>query len=466
MNELTSGDTHVPPSPDAPVPSTGRVLPIRFTASGSEYFRIWIANLLLTLLTLGLYHPWAKVRKLRYFYGNTWVGDHAFDFHGDPRRMLRGTVLVGLMFLAYSTAGQFSPVAGVVALLIVAAVAPALFVASLRFRMANTSWRGLRFHFGGGMAGAYKALLPALVPGVLFLGFALTLPEAVESPERLASVQAVEDTDKAPSGATAANDETAEAGDATEAEEPADPEDLETVGGPVEEKPTRPATPPPPVWVQATLGFAVLGTLALIPLILWGIKRYQHGHYGLGEVRSRLQAGPGAFYLLFLKAFGVLLLATAVIAVAVVGIAAVLGVAALFGGDRGTNRDWVLTLVAFAVVGAAGYLALLVVSNTFMASRLQNLVWNATRSPELHFESDLKLMPLMGLTLKNWLLIALTLGLYWPFAAVASARMKLQAVSVVTRGSLDEFTARVGRGGAADASGDAAGDIFGLDVGL
>ena len=67
-------------------------LPVRFTASGSEYFRIWISNLLLTLLTLGLYHPWAKVRKLRYFYGNTWVGDHAFDFHGDPKRMLRGTL--------------------------------------------------------------------------------------------------------------------------------------------------------------------------------------------------------------------------------------------------------------------------------------------------------------------------------------------------------------------------------------
>ena len=38
-----------------------------FTASGSEYFRIWIVNLLLTLGTLGLYYPWARVRKLRYF---------------------------------------------------------------------------------------------------------------------------------------------------------------------------------------------------------------------------------------------------------------------------------------------------------------------------------------------------------------------------------------------------------------
>ena len=43
-------------------------LRLEFTGSGSEYFRIWIVNLLLTLVTLGLYYPWAKVRRLRYFY--------------------------------------------------------------------------------------------------------------------------------------------------------------------------------------------------------------------------------------------------------------------------------------------------------------------------------------------------------------------------------------------------------------
>ena len=41
-----------------------------FTGSGSEYFRIWIINLLLTLATAGLYLPWAKARRLRYFMGN------------------------------------------------------------------------------------------------------------------------------------------------------------------------------------------------------------------------------------------------------------------------------------------------------------------------------------------------------------------------------------------------------------
>ncbi|MGH8034242.1 MAG: DUF898 family protein, partial [Lysobacterales bacterium] len=32
---------------------------IEFTGSGSEYFRIWVVNLLLLLVTFGIYYPWA-----------------------------------------------------------------------------------------------------------------------------------------------------------------------------------------------------------------------------------------------------------------------------------------------------------------------------------------------------------------------------------------------------------------------
>src|SRR5436305_11873488 len=45
-----------------------RNLPLSFTGSGSEYFRIWIVNALLSIITLGIYSAWAKVRTLQYFY--------------------------------------------------------------------------------------------------------------------------------------------------------------------------------------------------------------------------------------------------------------------------------------------------------------------------------------------------------------------------------------------------------------
>jgi uncharacterized membrane protein YjgN (DUF898 family) len=102
---VPSSDWAVPARPTAEPQAHGLV----FSGSGSEYFRIWIVNLLLTLVTLGLYYPWAKLRKLRYFYGNTALAGHAFDFHGNPWRMLRGYLLVGALFAAYALAGQISP---------------------------------------------------------------------------------------------------------------------------------------------------------------------------------------------------------------------------------------------------------------------------------------------------------------------------------------------------------------------
>lgn len=60
---------------DAEVPAdeAARVLEIRFTGSGSEYFRIWAVNLLLIILTCGLYLPFAKMRRIRYVYANTLI---------------------------------------------------------------------------------------------------------------------------------------------------------------------------------------------------------------------------------------------------------------------------------------------------------------------------------------------------------------------------------------------------------
>jgi uncharacterized membrane protein YjgN (DUF898 family) len=75
------------------------------------------------------------------------------------------------------------------------------------------------------------------------------------------------------------------------------------------------------------------------------------------------------------------------------------------------------------------------------------------------------MLPLGLLTLKNLLLVLVTLGFYWPFAAVATARMRLQAVSL----ELDADPALWQAGqtsGQNDATGDAAGDFFGIDMGL
>jgi len=125
-------------------------------AQAANTFASGCVNLLLMLVTLGFYFPYAKVRRLRYFHANTLVDGQALGFHGDPRKMMRGYVLMLVLAGLYGVAGKVSPVSGLIALLVLAGLWPALWRASLQFRLANTSWRGLRLRFDGDLPGAYS----------------------------------------------------------------------------------------------------------------------------------------------------------------------------------------------------------------------------------------------------------------------------------------------------------------------
>ena len=158
------------PVADAPAPAA-RLLAFHFTGSGREYFRIWVINLLLSLATLGIYSAWAKVRRLQYFDRNTSLAGASFDFHGEPKAILRGRVLAVVLLAAYQYAFGFSLAFGMVVVALLLLALPYMMRGALRFRLGNTSWRGLRFHFSGSTPLAYRTYL---APIAIFL-----LPGAV-----------------------------------------------------------------------------------------------------------------------------------------------------------------------------------------------------------------------------------------------------------------------------------------------
>jgi uncharacterized membrane protein YjgN (DUF898 family) len=133
--------------------------PFVFGGTGREYFGIWIVNVLLTILTLGIYSAWAKVRRNRYFYGNTRLAGGAFDYHARPVRILIGRLVVLCMLLVYNAAAQFFPVAGVVIGVAFLFALPWLVMRGLRFSARMTSFRNVRFDFTGGYGGAFLAYL-------------------------------------------------------------------------------------------------------------------------------------------------------------------------------------------------------------------------------------------------------------------------------------------------------------------
>ncbi len=396
------GQTMPVSSPTSPEPGAHR-LSLAFTGSGSEYFRIWIVNLLLTVVTLGLYFPWAKVRRLRYFYGNTLVDGEPLGFHGNAFKMFKGFAIVAAFLILYSVAGKFSQWAGFAAFLVMAGLWPALLKSSLQFRLANTSWRGLRFGFDGSTQDAYRACLPLFVPGLLILALFLIAPE------------------------------------------------LHTLG----------QTPQPDASGAIAYGLVMLCTAVMFPWILWNFKSYQHSHYRFSTEATRFTVKARSYFLLSLKTVGVTLLIYVALILAFV---AIFGAAAAANGSAGMPKG-PAGYVIFGLAGLAFAALAFPAIKLYPVVRFQNLVWNGTASENIRFNSTLRIRDMTVLTLKNWLFMLLTLGLYWPFAAVAMTRMRLVAVQLESSISPDALLAdRQAAEGAA--IGDAAGDFFGFDIGL
>jgi uncharacterized membrane protein YjgN (DUF898 family) len=118
-----------------------------FTGSAAEYFRIWIVNLFFTLITLGVYSAWAKVRKKRYFYGCTRIDGDSFDYFGSPKAILKGRILAVLLFLIYVFVSELYPSSRLVFIAVFVLALPWLVVRALAFNARNSAYRGLRFDF-------------------------------------------------------------------------------------------------------------------------------------------------------------------------------------------------------------------------------------------------------------------------------------------------------------------------------
>lgn len=149
---------------DPPAPE-----PLSFTGTGAEYFRIWIVNLALTVITLGVFSAWAKVRRLQYFYRHTRLAGAGFDYHGNPIAILKGRIVALVLFGLYSVAGYVNFWMAVAIFGALAAVMPWLLGRSLRFRFHNSSYRGIRFKFHGTTRQAYWIFLAFPILTVLSL---------------------------------------------------------------------------------------------------------------------------------------------------------------------------------------------------------------------------------------------------------------------------------------------------------
>lgn len=358
-----------------------------FDGQGAEYFRIWVVNLLLTLLTLGAYSAWAKVRKARWFAQHTSLLGDRFDYHGDPWRILAGRVLGLLLLAGWTWAFDLSVWLGWAVLGLLLVAGPALFAGAQRFKLANTSWRGLRFGFQASRLEIYQVCLPLLV--LWTLGSAMSHAGV------------------------------------------------------------------PDQWV-------LWSSVPLILLLPWAharLKRLQHARASYGDRAFSFEPAGKALYGLYIK--GLLMAAVVTIAGAVLIL-----LASAFILDRNRSaagRDEVFSLV---LTSALVCLLLWVLVWPWFAARAQQIVWGHTRlAGGVGFAGQMRGGTLCRLVMRQMLFTVLTAGLYWPFAAVAIARYRIESLMIVSDIPLSEVSVHAAPLSSGPAAGDASADLFGLDLG-
>jgi uncharacterized membrane protein YjgN (DUF898 family) len=383
----THAESNHAPQPDEP-------LRFEFTGTGSEYFRIWVVNLLLTILTLGIYSAWAKVRKLRYFYRNTRLDGAMFDYHGNPKAILKGRVLALVLIAAYKVAADVSPAATVLVVLTLAGIMPWLLARSFRFKLANSSYRGLRFRFQGTVGDAYRSLI--LLPIILsVIGFFVW--------SVITSYQHRPDAGI----------------------------------------------------VLLVLVLLLVALAVTVPLSHYLLKRFQHDNAGFGQTSFYFHARAKEFFKIYGRA------------IAFVSLGGTLVrffyrlTAPLYDHLAHTKLGWLFV----ALYGAASTYISYMLVRAFLESRVQNLVWNETELGPHRFLSEVSGRKLLWIHASNLLLIVLTLGLYKPFAAIRLLKYRVESMSLVVDGSLEEFMSdqSVDEAGAI---GQEAGDLFDIEIAL
>jgi uncharacterized membrane protein YjgN (DUF898 family) len=161
---------------------------VQFEGNGAEYFKIWIVNIMLTIITLGLYYPWAKVRNKRYFYANTTLEGRNFEYHATGKQLFLGYLVAMTLFITYVMIEKISPVGSFVVLGLLFIAIPWLVWRSMKFNMRMTSFSNVRFSFRGNLKNAYINFF--VYPFIFFLSFLLMiiLVERAEDMDRFAAI--------------------------------------------------------------------------------------------------------------------------------------------------------------------------------------------------------------------------------------------------------------------------------------
>ncbi|MFK8077900.1 MAG: YjgN family protein [Granulosicoccus sp.] len=382
--------------------------PFEFRGNGFEYFKIWIVNILLTILTLYVYSAWAKVRTNRYFYGNTYLDNSSFEYHVKPLQILLSR-LIAVVLMGLIVFGQnFSPIVSLGAWGIIIVLFPWALWRSLKFNSYMSSYRNIRFGFDGKLAELYFITIGVPIMSIVVLGIATFCISFVGN-KVLTTIAAIA---------------------------------------------------------------SVIGFYALYPWMKKLITTYMLNNYRYGRTSFSATLSTGSYFTIYAKAVLLFIASLLVVGVigAVAYSATGNGIAdvlrSMKGDASGGNEEAIEALIGkltFVFIPLTYIWFFLLYA--YITARVRNYSLSQTTvGADIRLKSDVGARALTWLTVSNLLLIVFTTGLAFPWAKVRAARFYANHTTLISTASLDQYVASEKQ--EVGAFGEELGDAFNLDIGI
>lgn len=380
---------------------------LSFHGSGLEYFKIWIVNILLTVITLGFYYPWAKVRRNRYFYGNTALEDRNFEYHATGKQLFLSYLIALALFIVYVFVSQIFPPLGALFFLALFVLIPWVIVRSMMFNMRMTSFSNVRFSFNKDFLSAYLNFL--LFPIAFFIGMIVVI---MINAELFA---------------------------------------LHPIAG--------------------VLGIVGLFTFFIFTFAFFKKRHSQfyinNINFGEGKFTSALEIKE--LMKISLKTMGVgLLLTLGLFIIIGLGVYSTISLETLQStlSNVQTNSPRSNELVGILIMLVYGGMLLVMVATMAYSFALNRayIYKNTLLDDKISFASTLQALPFMWVVLSNFFLIIFTLGLAAPWAKVRVAKIVVTNTLVDAPEGFDTYISQAQA--QTSALGDQIGDAFDVDIGL
>ena len=372
---------------------------LEFKGSGSEYFKIWIVNLFLSILTLGIYSAWAKVRRKRYLYGNTSIKGASFEYHASPITILKGRLIAVALLIVYSVLSELFPLVGFFLLILLFAFIPWIVWRSLRFNARMTSLRNVHFSFKGRLGKSYLFYLvipfifPLLISSLFSFGYSVLVYEyPIENFYNYFS-------------------------------------DLINF----------------PDYYPTEILILTVGSVSMYLLMIPYVQKIKMSYYmnnscfGKGKFSSNISASK--FYLIDILTF---LVTAAVFLFPIMIFLLIYGFNTFFGyGSEFLDNVNSIVPVFFIFVAYVFMLSSVFLSTAFFTVKLRNYVYSNTQlNDNISVNSNLNTWNLFWLYLSNFFLMIFTVGLAYPLTIIRKAKYMAETVSVKNVEAFSQFVSQ------------------------